>query len=81
MDWYEVLAIVLGVILSVWVGFRFSIEKTLKAAKELKDVIDVAIAAYADKQFSAEELKEIEKQFKEFIDSIKPKALLKKRNV
>lgn len=71
MDWYEIVGAILGFVLVYWAGLRRTLSKVMKGAKEFGDVISAAVKAHADGNISGEELKEIEKQWKEFLASLK----------
>lgn len=71
MDWYEIVAGILALVLTYWVGLRRTIKRVLRSAKELGDVIAAAVKANADGNLTGDEIKEIEKQWKEFVASLK----------
>ena len=78
MDVYTIISVILGGILLVWGGFKFSLQKILKAGKEFADVLNAANEAYQnDQKFDPGELKNIHQQWNEFIDATGFRSLKK----
>ena len=67
------LATIISAIVTILVVFGAwsKVEKVLKALKEIADVIAYIPQMLADKKVSEDEMKQLEKEFKEAVDSVK----------